>query len=160
MRRRGIGSHAQPNRGATIEWETPPEILNALGPFDDDPARPGLNDGLIRPWRGLVWLNPPYGRDMWPWLARLAEHKNGGIALIFARTETRGFFEQVWNKATALLFLRGRPHFYKNGQRAAGNSGGPIVAVAYGQQAASRLEQAATLGAFVALVDRPQTESR
>lgn len=150
MKRRGIGSHTRPNHGASVEWQTPPEILAALGPFDDDPAKAGQRDGLDREWRGFVWLNPPYGATMWPWLAKLAEHGQG-IALLFARTETRGFFSEVWGKASALLFLRGRPHFYKNGQRASGNSGGPVVLVAYGHKASHRLERSAHLGAFVSL---------
>ena len=145
---KGIGGHTRPNHGASVEWQTPPEILAAVGPYDDDPALPSQTDGLTRAWRGFVFLNPPYGRDMWPWLARLAAHGNG-IAVIFARTETVGFFAEVWAKASALFFVRGRPHFYKNGVRAVGNSGGPIVLVAYGQEAATRLAHCSLRGCLV-----------
>jgi hypothetical protein len=142
----GIGGHTRPNRGRSVEWETPPEILADLGPFDDDPARPGCNDGLIRAWQGLVWLNPPY--PPWAWLERLARHGQG-IALIFARTETRGFVAWVWGQADALLFLAGPPHFYQHGLRARGNSGGPVVLVAYGAMAVHRLRASGLRGAFV-----------
>lgn len=149
MLHKGIGGHTLPNRGRSVEWETPPEILKAVGPFDDDPALPKATDGLTREWKGFVWLNPPYGRDMWPWLEKLSCHSPGGIALIFARTETLGFVKYVWRRANALFFLYGRPHFYKKGQRARGNSGGPIVLVAYGAKAVERLAALSLRGAFV-----------
>lgn len=34
------------------------------------------------------------------------------MALIFARTETRMFFDHVWPKAQAVLFLEGRLYFH------------------------------------------------
>lgn len=133
MRPPGIGRHTRPFRGKSVEWETPPEILAALGLFDMDGCKPGeVWDGLILPWRGRVWINPPYGPDTGKWLNRLAEHGNG-IALVFARTETRMWAEHVWAKADGILFLRGRLHFYRGGKRAEGNAGGPSVLVAYGE---------------------------
>ena len=144
--RRGIGGH-QSASSRTDVWLTPPEILRALGPFDLDPCacpepRPWptaathwvREDGpLNRPWLGRVWLNPPYGTGIVePWLHRMAEHQNG-MAILFARTETAVFHETVWQRGSAILFLRGRPHFYRaDGRRAAGNSGGPVCLVAFG----------------------------
>lgn len=127
------------------EWLTPPEILRALGAFDLDPCAPinrpwptaathyTINDnGLTMPWFGRVWCNPPYGLEADRWLDRLAQHGNG-IALIFARTETRMFFKNVWNIADAVFFFEGRLHFYHaNGTRAAANAGAPSCLVAYG----------------------------
>lgn len=79
-----------------------------------------------------VWLNPPFGRAAAKWLRKLADHGNG-IALIPARTETAMFTESVWQRADAVLFLHGRPHFHRpDGSRAAFNSGAPICLVAYG----------------------------
>ena len=146
----GIGSHTSPNVGASSHWQTPPEIIEALGPFDFDPCPLGAfsADGLQIPGHGYVWLNPPYSAEMWPWLYKLADYGNG-IALIFARTETAGFFNTVWSRASALLFLKGRLHFYKDGQRAKGNSGGPSVLVAYGAFAAKRLQECQLAGAYV-----------
>lgn len=124
-------------------WITPPWLTEALGHFDLDPCgsevRPWdhadvtfTEDGLARPWMGRVWVNPPYGPESEPWLAKLADHGRG-TALVFARTETRWFVEQVWGRASAILFLHGRLHFHKpNGDRAKGNSGGPSCLVAYG----------------------------
>lgn len=130
------------------EWLTPPHIIKALGSFDLDPCAPhesrrpwdmasrhysAEDDGLKQPWKGRVWCNPPYGLEAAKWLDRLADHGNG-IALIFARTETAMFFEHVWGRADAVLFLRGRLHFHHaDGTRAAANAGAPSVLVAFGK---------------------------
>lgn len=139
--RRGMSGHQRPNEGLSVEWYTPPYVLDALGPFDYDPCQPGrdgLNDEL---WHGRVWLNPPYTREIGRWLGKLARHGNG-IALIFARTETRHFFDWVWPIADAVYFIRGRLHFHRpNGTRARHNAGAPSVLVAYGQDNAERLKQ-------------------
>lgn len=146
-----LSSH-QSARMQNDEWLTPPDILAPLGSFDLDPCAPLVrpwptaaqhytraDDGLKQPWHGRVWCNPPFGREAVKWLQRLADHGNG-IALIPARTETVMFFQQVWNRADAVLFLRGRPHFYRvDGTRAPFNSGAPICLVAYGLENVARL---------------------
>lgn len=141
-RSKGMSGHQHPYNGLSHEWETPPELLKIIGPFDDDPCDGG-DYGLARRWKGLVWCNPPYGPYVGQWLRKLAEHRNG-IALVFARTETRWFFSEVWEKATAVLFLRGRLHFYKDGKRAISNSGAPSVLISYGKQATLRLRDSNT----------------
>ena len=127
------------------EWLTPPEILRTLGEFDLDPCAPVVrpwsmakwhydknDNGLEQPWKGRVWLNPPFGREAVKWLRKMKTHGNG-IALIPARTETAMFYETVWGAADGVLFLKGRPHFhFVDGRRAAFNSGAPIALVAYG----------------------------
>lgn len=146
---------------ATPVWLTPPGILAALGPFGLDPcAAIGQpwptaavmwtveDDGLARPWAGRVWMNPPFGRGINRWLAKLAEHGDG-IALLPARTETRPWFAHVWNVADAVAFVRGRPHFHRpDGSRAPYNCGTAIALVAYGEANALRLV-ASGLGAVV-----------
>lgn len=156
---RAMGSH-QSHRVGTTTWLTPPHITRALGHFDLDPcAAPAWptadehyilpQDGLSLPWRGMVWLNPPYGAEAWTWLDRLAEH-GSGIALVFARTETAGFVSQVWGKADAVLFLHGRLYFhYPDGTRAPANSGAPSCLVAYGAEAATRLAECDLPGSLV-----------
>ena len=146
---KGIGGHHRGYRGLTNEWFTPPEILAAVGPIDDDPAD-GTNMAFFRSWRGFVYINPPYGPDTRLWLQKLADHGNG-IALTFARTETTWFFSEVWEKADALFFIKGRLHFFKNGARAKHDSGGPSVLIGYGWEAASRLGRCCLAGHFVRL---------
>lgn len=158
---RGIGGHHSA-RAKSTTWLTPPHVLEALGDFDLDPcAAPGWRtaaehyvlpvDGLTQPWAGRVWLNPPYGAQTWRWLDRLAEHGDG-VALIFARTETAGFVEQVWSKADGVFFLHGRLHFHRgDGSRAQENAGAPSCLVAYGQANADVLASCALPGTWVPL---------
>lgn len=160
---KAIGGHHTRRRGSTTDdWITPRHVIDALGPFDLDPcasmSQPwpcaarqytARENGLLQPWQGRVWLNPPYGRRTIEWIRRLADHGNG-IALIFARTETELFFEHVWGRASGLLFLCGRLTFYRpDGSKAEHNSGGPSVLIAYGDGAAERLRKSSLGGAFV-----------
>jgi hypothetical protein len=160
----GDGTHpymARPVAGTHV-WLTPPAIKDPLGPFDLDPCaapspRPWPTaahhielpeDGLAAEWHGRVWLNPPYGQHTAAWLRKMAAHNNG-IALVFARTDTRMFRESVWDHAAGLLFLAKRPHFYHaDGTRAKGNSGGPLVLVAYGTNNAIALRASGLVGRY------------
>ena len=147
---------------ATHVWLTPPEILDRLGAFDLDPCaapspRPWPtasrhielpDDGLSAKWHGRVWLNPPYGPHTRLWLRKMAEHGDG-IALVFARTDTRMFMDSVWGHASAFLFIANRPHFhYPDGTRAKGNSGGPLVLIAYGNKNAEALRRSGITGHY------------
>lgn len=102
---------------ATDNWLTPPELIEAAGPFDLDPcayhsqpwptaarmyALPQEN-GLLLPWHGVVFCNPPYGDEMPKWTERMALHNNG-LFLVFARTETFGF-RPISKYAAAVLFF-------------------------------------------------------
>lgn len=154
-----LSSHQRPVRGASSVWLTPPAIVAALGPFDLDPcaaeAQPWStatthytirDDGLSLPWHGFVWCNPPFGPDAGRWLVMLADHGHG-IGLCPARTETRWFVSAIWERATAVLFLHGRPHFHHpDGTRAAANSGAPICLPAYGALGARRLKASGLKG--------------
>lgn len=167
MRERGVADGAHPYKDRPVAgshvWLTPPEILSALGPFDLDPCaapepRPWPTaarhialpeDGLNAEWAGRVWCNPPFGDATWGWLERMSQHGNG-VALAFARTDTIGFHQHVFAGAAALLFLKSRPHFYHPcGTRAKGNSGGPIVLIAYGESNAAALRNSRLPGAIV-----------
>lgn len=159
------GGHPYASRpvAASHVWLTPPEIVQALGPFDLDPCaapspRPWPTakrhielpeDGLNAKWKGRVWCNPPFGPHTAGWLYRMAEHGNG-IALVFARTDTTMFRDYVWPYADAVMFLHGRPHFHRpDGTRAKGNSGGPICLVAYGADNHTALLYSCLPGAVV-----------
>lgn len=160
-----IGGHQSPAM-LKDEWLTPPEIISALGPFDIDPCSPVVrpwdtalrhytmhDDGLKQPWDGRVWCNPPYGQECARWLARLVDH-GCGTALVFARTETRMFFDWVWPRAHAVLFIEGRLHFHHvDGRRAPANAGAPSVLIAYGKDDSDKLMTSGIRGKFIGLRD-------
>ena len=141
----------------TNEWLTPPSIIAALGEFDLDPCAPrketrpwdmakkhytGARDlfdgpadierqcGLRTPWQGRVWLNPPYGDEVYPWLEKLSEHKSG-IAMIFARTDTKGFHDYVWKRAKAVFFFDNRISFHRIDGTQGTNAGAPSCLISY-----------------------------
>lgn len=159
-----LTAHQRQVRGASDIWLTPRWLIQAVGPFDLDPCaapepRPWptaavhyveADDGLTREWQGFVWCNPPFGPDAGRWLARLADHGHG-IGLCAARTETRWFVQQVWQRADAVLFLHGRPTFcLPDGTPGKDNSGAPICLAGYGRTAVDRLATAGLAGTFVA----------
>lgn len=141
--------------GNKDEWLTPPYITEALGEFDLDPCQPVkppfthakngynlLNNGLFQKWEGRVWLNPPYGKYTFHWIRALADHGNG-IALIFARTETNGFYQNVWKRADAVFFFRGRIKFFHvSGEEARSDGGAPSCLIAYGQNNVNSIREA------------------
>lgn len=160
----GIGGH-HGARAKTETWLTPRAILATLGPFDLDPCAapiprpwptaqthytaPGQN-GLLLPWFGRIWLNPPYGRSLPRWMGRMAEHGRG-TALIFARTETLTWVRHVWERADAVLFIHGRLNFHKPDGTLAGNSGAPSALIAYGPEDVERLRASDIEGTLVPL---------
>lgn len=140
------------------EWLTPPYIVDALAPFDLDPCAPVNrpwntawnhytveDDGLSKEWHGFVWCNPPYGTQTGLWLEKMAKH-NRGIALVFARTDTKMFHEQIFGKATSVFFIKGRLKFYSVEGREADSAGAPSCLVAYGYEARNRIAKAIRVG--------------
>lgn len=145
------------------EWLTPPYIIESLGSFDLDPCSPikrpwntaknhftKKQDGLSQVWKGRVWCNPPYGTQTTKWLERCAKHKNA-IALTFARTETKMFFEQVWSKADAVFFIKGRLRFYTVKGIEGDSAGSPSILIAYGKRNAKVLQKCDLEGKFIQL---------
>lgn len=155
-RRAGLGSH-HATVGITDEWFTPPWVFDALGvTFGLDPCAPPVphalwlpvqarytkaDDGLVLPWAGRVWLNPPYGREIERWMRKLAAHGNG-IALVPGRTDT-GWYHAVMPAAAAKVELKSRITFIPgpgnpgaDPERTNGNSGAPSILIAFGQWAA------------------------
>lgn len=157
------------NAETTDDWITPKWLVDRLGPFDLDPCASEYQpwpcaarqftiaeNGLMQPWDGLVFVNPPYGKKTAVWLDRAATHNNG-VVLIFGRTETRMFFSHVWPVAVSILFLRGRLTFCfpdGAGSKAGHNSGGPSVLIAYGLEAHAKLEAVADLGQLLVIPPR------
>lgn len=154
------------SKATTHDWLTPPYILEAVGPFDLDPCASEFqpwpsaktqytikDNGFTKPWIGRVWCNPPYGPHAAKFLARCAAHGNA-IALIFARTETKSFEQNIWDKADGLLFLYGRLQFHLPNGAKGGTAGAPSVLIAYGKLNAAKLKACNLQGAYVEPISR------
>lgn len=134
------------NEGLSNTWFTPPEIFEPLGEFDLDPCTQSfkpyeiahkniyhdLNEcGLLTPWYGRVWLNPPYGKNIGLWLDKLEDHGNG-IALVFSRTETK-WAQKHLKACDAVLFLNRRIKFIREDKiRSTNNAANGSMILAYG----------------------------
>lgn len=114
------------------EWYTPPELMEfahrVLGKIDLDPASSELANvivgaerflyyphGLVLPWNGTVWLNPPYNDPVGDWINKLlSEFKAGrvkeALLLVQAHPDT-----EWWNSLRNLpvCFIRGRLRFLR-----------------------------------------------
>jgi len=147
----------------TEVWLTPPHIVEALGEFDLDPCSAEdmpwqiaknkyteKDDGLVQQWSGRVFMNPPYGPKLDKFLHKLAEHGDG-IALVFARTETRAFFRNVWGRADAIMFLKGRVRFYRPNGTQGQSSGSPSCLIAYGENNVKALYESGLEGFIIRL---------
>jgi len=157
-----MGGHERGYQGKSYHWLTPQHILNPLGSFFMDPCaapspRPWPiarhmieppSNGLEVPWQNRIWLNPPYGSDTGKWLERLAIHGNG-IALIFARVETKVFQKFVWQKADAILFLYSRIRFLRPNGSTGQGPGAPSCLVAYGKENVLALDSSGIKGAYM-----------
>jgi phage N-6-adenine-methyltransferase len=72
------------------------------------------DDGLRQPWKGVCWLNPPYGRQIGRWIQKAYESALSGdatvVALIPARSDSKWWHQYVM-AASELWFVAGRIRF-------------------------------------------------
>jgi hypothetical protein len=73
------------------------------------------DDGLALPWRGKVFMNPPYGRTLRQWVSKAQAEVTARraalvVALVPARTETLWWHHHIAGAADAFM-LRGRLSF-------------------------------------------------
>ena len=67
-------------------------------------------DGLKQEWTGVVWCNPPYGRDIKKWVEKAYNSKCKVVMLLPARTDTNWFHNYIYKKAE-IRFIKGRLKF-------------------------------------------------
>lgn len=109
-------------------WETPQDLFDRLDAefgFDLDAFALPQNakcaayytpeqDALSQPWDGVVWCNPPYGRNIGKWVRKAHEenrrNNNYIVMLLPARTDTKWFHDYILSKAE-IRFIRGRLKF-------------------------------------------------
>jgi hypothetical protein len=125
LARKALFSHWRDNMVAPAlttsrsdRWFTPPDLLADIEAFlgagylDPCPAMlPGqkIQSGLWMPWRGRVYVNPPYGRAIGPWIIKaMTDPVDELLILVPARTET-GWFQSLYD--WPVCFLRGRLKF-------------------------------------------------
>ncbi len=110
-------------------WETPQDFfdkLNSIYGFTldacaEDKTAKVLNyftiedDALTQDWKGVVWCNPPYGREQIKFIQKaLEEHKKHGstiVLLIPARPDTKVWQDNIFPNASQVCFVRGRLKF-------------------------------------------------
>lgn len=112
---------------STGNWSTPQDLFDDLDRefgFTVDACATSENakceeffspeqDGLRQEWRGVVWMNPPYGRDIKRWVAKAYVTAWFGrgtvVCLVPARTDT-GWWHDYCAKGE-IRFIRGRLKF-------------------------------------------------
>lgn len=113
----------------TNEWSTPQTFFDELDKefnFTLDPCATHDNakckkyytiedDGLLQDWsKDIVFMNPPYGREIKHWVQKAYEESLKGatvVCLIPARTDTSYWHEYIFDKADDIRFIKGRLKF-------------------------------------------------
>jgi len=132
------------------EWYTPEDWIKRArsamgGTIDVDPASCEFaqrtvqatewfdreRDGLAHPWRGNVWLNPPYsGGLIEPFIKKLVAERNNfaqAIVLVHSLTDTT-WFHTLCSIADAIAFTKDRIYFYnKDGEQPSPRYGSALV---------------------------------
>lgn len=147
---------AYETHGKSDEWHTPKYIFDALDlVFDLDVAAaaegprhvPCLawftkkDDGLSSPWRGLVWMNPPFGhqRHKRAWLSKFFSHGDG-IALVPDRTSAP-WFQEFAPHADAICWVSPKIKFERPDGSIGGSPGTGTALLAAGPIAAAALDR-------------------
>ena len=109
-------------------WRTPPEVFGPLMAefdFDLDAAANWENhltpafmdDSLKGDWPGKrIWLNPPYGRKLEPFVRKAAEQADQGkvvVALIPFRCRASWWHEAIIGRAAEVRCVRKRVKFMR-----------------------------------------------
>lgn len=111
---------------ATDLWATPQAFFDSVAiefPFQLDVCALPENakcpryftpaqDGLAQVWKGVCWMNPPYGREIGKWVKKAFESAQEGatvVCLLPARTDTAWWHDYA--AKGEVRFLRGRLKF-------------------------------------------------
>lgn len=130
------------------DWGTPKWLFDELnelyGPFDLDPCSMEWNakcetfytpedNGLMLPWSGRVFMNPPYAwniTSLWVRKAALEAQRDEVeivVGVLPSRTDAAWFHEFIYHRAE-LRFLKGRVKFDKpDGEKGRPRHGSMVV---------------------------------
>ena len=110
-------------------WETPKAFfdqLNRLFGFTLDACASSENakvgnyytveqNALIQEWQGVVWCNPPYGREQVKFIQKAydesVKHGSTVVCLIPARPDTKVWQDLIFAHADQVCFIKGRLKF-------------------------------------------------
>ena len=110
----------------TPEWETPADLfaeLNDIFHFDLDACATSENakcpryftiedDALTQEWKGTVWMNPPYGREIIKFMRKAYESSLFGatvVCLVPSRTDNEWWHRYA--RRGQIAYIRGRLKF-------------------------------------------------
>lgn len=121
-------------RTGEIEWYTPQEFTDAarrvMGEIDLDPASNKFanekigainyytkeQDGLILPWKGRIWMNPPFGVIIKRFIEKLCiEFASGNVteAIVLTNNATEtNWFKRMTEHASIVCFVCHRISFW------------------------------------------------
>lgn len=93
--------------GFTLDACALPENAKCSAFFTPD------DDGLLQPWQGVVWCNPPYGNRISDWVQKAFREAHNGVKTVMllpSKTDVLWFHNWVLGKAE-IRFLKGRLRF-------------------------------------------------
>lgn len=128
------------------DWGTPQKLfdeLNAEFKFTLDACANETNykidnyftesdNALIQEWNGVIWCNPPYGRQVKEWVRKAYEESKRGntvVMLIPARTDTAYWHDYVIHGE--VRFIRGRLKFENKDRVSIGSAPFPSAIVVF-----------------------------
>jgi hypothetical protein len=121
---------------ASDEWDTPQCFFDAVDTifhFTLDVCATRNNakceryysktdDGLSQEWKGVCWMNPPYGWEIALWVRKAYESSlEGGtvvVCLLPARTDTRWWHDYVLSRRRKAMVCKGPSAVFGEGFRA------------------------------------------
>lgn len=129
----------------STEWETPQDLFDTLNQefmFTVDACASDVNaklprywtkddNGLTKDWAGeVVWLNPPYDKDIWRWIEKAYEESLRG-ATVVALLQGRFTDNKMWHdwvmRSSEIRFIKDRLHFKLSGQSGRAAMGHVVV---------------------------------
>ena len=156
-----VSTDPQNHQGENI-WFTPKEIVKPLGLFDLDVCsvsfRPfdiaknhiefdkGQNAFSFE-WGGIIWMNPPYGKEIEPFIKKFMTVENG-IGLVFARMGAE-WMQDFLKQGNEIFVLRKRVKFISKEGISGTNAGTDSCFLIRGQEARLKIEFSGLEGVFI-----------
>lgn len=142
-------------------WFTPEKIIPPIK-FDLDPCTVSFRPfdiaeknieydtgdcGLKETWSGNVWMNPPYGQEIEPFINKFINHKKG-VAIVFARTGTP-WMQNILRSKFCVFFLRKRVSFISKDFIKKSNAGADSCFIIFGEENVKAVDTMGLEGVFI-----------